>query len=73
LSAINEYPEKFQEFQNAVVRNDFNTANSLAKELGLTEDQLVERGGGKVGLYTAVITGVALYAAIIMATESIAK
>lgn len=62
-SAVSERPEEFQALQNAVLDNDFTTANSLLDELGLTEAQLQARQGGVVG---AILVGAAVAAAILL-------
>jgi hypothetical protein len=63
LSAVNDQPEKFQALQNAVLGNDFATANALLDDLGLTEDKLQARGGGLIG---AILVGAAVAAAILL-------
>jgi hypothetical protein len=63
LSAVNDQPEKFQALQNAVLSNDFATANALLDDLGLTEEKLQARQGGILG---AILVGVAVAAAIIL-------
>ena len=63
LSAVNDQPEKFQTLENAVLANDFPTANALLDELGLTEEKLQARGGGIIG---AILVGAAVAAAIIL-------
>jgi hypothetical protein len=63
LSAITDQPEKFQALYNAVLGNDFTTANVLLDDLGLTEEKLQARRGGAIG---AILVGVAVVAAIVL-------
>jgi hypothetical protein len=63
LSAVKDQPEKFQALQNAVLGNDFTTANALLDDLGLTEEKLQARRGGIIG---AILVGAAVAAAILL-------
>jgi hypothetical protein len=63
LSAVSDQPEKFQDLQNAVLGNDFATADTLLDDLGLTEEKLQARQGGILG---AILVGAAVAAAILL-------
>jgi hypothetical protein len=63
LAAVRDQPQKFQKLENAVLGNDFATANTLLDELGLTEEKLQAREGGIIG---AILVGAAVAAAILL-------
>ena len=58
------HPEDMTALQNAVVRHDFHTATELARKVGLTEEQLVGRGGGQVGIALGIVAVLVVYALI---------
>jgi hypothetical protein len=69
LSVVTEHPKTMVDLQNAALRNDFQTVTRLTREVGLTEDRLLERGGGKLGeiAIAAVIVAVIVVAATTIA------
>jgi len=56
---VGEYPQQVLSIQNAVLRHDLASANRLAEEIGLTEENMVANGGGMWGyiLLAAVVIG----------------
>ena len=63
------HPEDMTALQNAVVRHDFHAATQLAEKVGLTEEQLVGRGGGQVGLALGILAGLVVLS-LIMSSSS---
>ena len=50
------------ELQNAVLAHNFAYANQVAEKIGLTEEKLVARGGGKAGITSGILLVLVLYA-----------
>ncbi len=55
-----KHPEAIVEIHNAVLRNDFDAAAAGARKIGLTEDALVDRGGGSMGVAAGFLLVVAV-------------
>ncbi len=64
-----QYPEDFTELHNAVVRHDFERAGQLARRIGLTEEEMVARGGGQVGVALGIAAVLVVYALVINASD----
>lgn len=64
-----QYPNDMLEVHRAVLRHDFGTAAEVAKRIGLTEEALVARGGGQVGIALGIAAGLAVYALLISSSE----
>jgi len=60
-----QHPKDVTALQNAMIRHDFNTATRLAGKIGLTEEQLVARGGGQIGVAIGIIVVLAATVVII--------
>ena len=52
-----QHPDDFTALHNAVLRQDFGTANRLARKIGLSEEQFAAQGGGaaKAGIVVGII------------------
>ena len=59
-----EYPEDLTELHNAVVRHDFDRAAKVAQRIGLTEEQMIARGGGQVGIALGITAGLVVLALV---------
>jgi hypothetical protein len=59
-----QYPEDLAELHNAVVRHDFDRAGRVARRIGLTEEQMVARGGGQVGIAIGITAALVVYALV---------
>jgi hypothetical protein len=46
------------------VRHDFDRAGSVARRIGLTEEEVVARGGGQVGIALGITAGLIIYALV---------
>ena len=60
---LDDHPRTLLDIQNAVLRNDIPTANRLANEVGLTEENMVANGGGMWGYILAAAVVIGAYAA----------
>jgi hypothetical protein len=62
-----QHPKDLTELQNAIVRHDFHSASQVARRIGLTEEHLVARGGGQVGV-ALQIAAVLLVASLLLSS-----
>jgi hypothetical protein len=60
-----QHPKDLTTLQNAMIRHDFNTATRLARKIGLTEEQLVARGGGQIGVAIGIVVVLAVAVVVI--------
>jgi hypothetical protein len=63
------YPDDLVDLHNAVVRHDFGRAGEVARRIGLTEEAMVARGGGQVGIALGITAALVVYALVINASE----
>ena len=63
------YPEDMLDVHRAVLGHDFSRATEIANRIGLTEEAMVSRGGGQVGLALGIAAGLAVYA-LLMSSSS---
>jgi hypothetical protein len=56
---VADYPQTVLDIQNAVLNHDLVSANRMANEIGLTEENMIANGGGMWGyiLLAAVVIG----------------
>jgi hypothetical protein len=56
---VSDYPQTVIDIQNAVLNHDLVSANRMANEIGLTEENMIANGGGMWGyiLLAAVVIG----------------
>ena len=67
---VAEHPEDMVDLQNAVLAHNFAYANQVAEKIGLTEEKLVARGGGKAGIAGGILLVLVLYALLSEGHES---
>ncbi len=60
-----QYPEDMAELHNAVLADDLGRARELAEKVGMTEEQIAARGGGKVGIVIGIVAVLALGALVL--------
>jgi hypothetical protein len=59
-----QHPDDFTDLHNAVLRQDFGTANRLAKKVGLSEEQFAAQDGGAAKV--AIAGGILLVLVIVV-------
>ncbi|GAA1974477.1 hypothetical protein [Microbacterium pumilum] len=63
LELIERNPDAIMSIQGAVLRNDFATANEVARSVGLTENNMIDNDGGMWGYIILAAVVIGAYAA----------